>query len=483
MTSRGISLLFGLNLVVTLAACSNLAPDFDQLYRVLPDQEDQAAIPPPVIVIPGLLGTRLKDPETGREVWPGQITNVALSRFRNIVLPLPDYAGSNDPGDEHRLEPNRVTETVLRRDFYGELVRILVRYGGYQRADPGEPITDKRRRRVYVFDYDWRQDNVATAQELDTFLNRIAEDYGERDLKFDIIAHSMGGLVARYFLRFGTEDVLNNNRLKVTWAGAPRVNKMILLGVPNLGSVSSIEGFIRGYTLGLRRVPQEVVATLPSTYQLFPHRIVNWLYDTQGRVIDQDQFSRATWAEFQWNIFDPEVKARVLRKHGAEYYAALERTFTTYSERARRFSWSLTVCPNYEESVGGCPEFSEPPVRLVVFGGNCNLTPSAWVLEQSEGESQVRFSPEAITAPVPGIDYTTLMYDPGDGTVTKPSLLARDVLSPNTPRHEFSYFPLAYSFLLCEHHATLSSNTHFQDNLLDVLLTNALPWELHKDAK
>jgi hypothetical protein len=73
------------------------------------------------------------------------------------------------------------------------------------------------------------------------------------------------------------------------------------------------------------------------------------------------------------------------------------------------------------------------------------------------------------------------MYDPGDGIVTKPSLLARDVLSPHTPRHKFSYFPLAYSFLLCAEHLALTGNRHFQANLLDVLLTRARPWELHKD--
>ena len=71
------------------------------------------------------------------------------------------------------------------------------------------------------------------------------------------------------------------------------------------------------------------------------------------------------------------------------------------------------------------------------------------------------------------------MFDPGDGTVTKPSLLARDTLNPLTPRHAFSYFPLGFAFLLCEDHSTLTGNAHFQNNLLEVLLTRARPWELH----
>jgi hypothetical protein len=75
-------------------------------------------------------------------------------------------------------------------------------------------------------------------------------------------------------LRFGNKDVLQDNALKVTHASADAIKKMILLGAPNLGSVSAIEGFIRGQIVGLKKIPEEVVATIPSTYQLLPHRIV-----------------------------------------------------------------------------------------------------------------------------------------------------------------------------------------------------------------
>ncbi|MBM4204690.1 MAG: hypothetical protein FJ194_11150 [Gammaproteobacteria bacterium] len=115
---------------------------------------------------------------------------------------------------------------------------------------------------------------MTTVRKLKRFLDDVRREYGDEHLRFDVVAHSMGGYVARYFLRFGDEDVLRDNRLKVTWADVPYLNKMILLGTPNLGSLSSIEGFLRGQKVGFARIPEEVVATLPSTYQLFPHRIV-----------------------------------------------------------------------------------------------------------------------------------------------------------------------------------------------------------------
>ncbi len=467
--------------LISLTGCQVLKPNFAELYRQNTPGATAAGVvntAPPVVVVPGLLGSRLVDDGSGREIWPGSLLNVALGTYKTLAVPLPDFPSRGTPG----LRPAGVTESEFGRDFYGELINTLVDYGGYERVEPGTAFVAGGKRRVYVFDFDWRQDNVATVKEFDAFIRAIQADYNNPRLRVDVIAHSMGGLMARYYLRFGTEDVLNDNRLRVTWAGAPMINKMILLGTPNLGSVSAIEGFIRGQSVGLRRIPPEVVATIPSTYQLFPHRIVNWLYDTRGVHVDQDQFDVNTWRTYEWNVFAPKVKARVIADRGEAYYGALIRQFEIYAERARRFSWALTVCPNYDATLGGCPGVVEPPLKLVVFGGNCSLTPARWVLEEDpSGTPEVRFSPGGIRNPHPDIDYQRLMYDPGDGTVTKPSLLARDALSPNTPRHAFSYFPLAYSFLLCEAHATLTSNAHFQANLLDVLLTQALPWELHKD--
>jgi len=463
--------------IFAISGCRVLTPNFEALYLDVLDAQESAEIHPPVIIIPGLLGSRLLDTKTGKEVWPGSLFDVAWGRYRDLVL---DFDADNP--DQQSLVSAGIAEGKLGVDFYGELLRVLVDYAGYERALLGAGPPRLGQRRLYVFDYDWRQDNVHTVKKLHEFILAIRTDYANPKLKVDVIAHSMGGLMARYYLRFGDKDVLQGNDLKVTWAGADAINKMILLGAPNLGSVSAIEGFIRGQIVGLRRIPEEVVATMPSTYQLFPHRIVDWLYDTSGERLDIDQFDAAIWRELGWNVFSPAVRARVIEKNGADYYQRLTKHFAHNAERARRFSWSLTVCPNYDERKGGCTEALDPPVKLVVFGGNCAATPSRWVVENDRsGNRVVRFSPRQIRSKVPGVDYQDLMYDPGDGTVTKPSLLARDALSPHTPRHKFSYFPLAYSFLLCAEHSSLTGNRHFQANLLDVLLTRARPWELHKD--
>jgi len=69
------------------------------------------------------------------------------------------------------------------------------------------------------------------------------------------------------------------------------------------------------------------------------------------------------------------------------------------------------------------------------------------------------------------------MLEPGDGAVTKPSLLAREALNPLAPRNDALFFPLAYAFFLCEGHERLTGNINFQDNLLNVLLARERPWD------
>jgi pimeloyl-ACP methyl ester carboxylesterase len=272
------------------------------------------------------------------------------------------------------------------------------------------------------------------------------------------VAHSMGGLVARYYLRFGTLDVLDGSPQQLTMAGSRSVRKLVLLGAPNLGSVSSLHAFLTGERVGLRRIAPATLATMPSAYQLFPHPLASWLVGRDGQARDEDLFSADTWARHGWGIFDPAQVDAAARP-------ALTKYFAHHLERARRFAWMLSV--------------AEPvsPVRYVLFGGDCHLTPARLLLEGENGRDGVRLSPGDIRQPLPGLDYEQIMFEPGDGRVTKPSLLARETLDPSAPQNEDSFLPVAYPFFLCEHHNRLTSNINFQDNLLNVLLARQLPWE------
>jgi hypothetical protein len=214
---------------------------------------------------------------------------------------------------------------------------------------------------------------------------------------------------------------------------------------------------------------------MPSVYELLPHPVTNWIVDIKGRPLERDLFFVGTWISYQWSVFDPVVEKRV-KAHfpsaaeGEEQVSLLHDYFAKRIERARRFVWSLTY--NAAQNA---------PVRLVVFGGDCTLTPARVVVEREpayapDGHAVVRLLPNAIKTPEPGVDYSRLMLEPGDGEVTKPSLLARQSLDPTVSRSDDVFFPLAYAFFLCVDHAHLTGNINFQDNLLNVLLEREQPW-------
>jgi pimeloyl-ACP methyl ester carboxylesterase len=439
-----------------LAGCAGTPrPDFHQLYDFGP----ATAAQPPVIVIPGIMGSRLRHRATGVELWPGSLWHVALSAKTDLALTI-DPTTLEPVADD--IEADGLFEGALGVDFYGQILRTLEQYGGYRRTQAGTPVPDAARR-YYVFAYDWRQDNVVTAGKLDSLIDQIRRDHGDPKLRVDIIAHSMGGLVTRYFLRYGATDVLDSNELKVSFAGVPKVRQVILLGTPNLGSADSLHSFLLGAKVGIKRVPTEVLATMASTYELFPHPLVEWLVNPSGEPLERDLFDVDLWRRFEWSVFDPAVIARVRAQPAGNSVDTLQRWFGKRLERARRFVWALTR------------ELKDSPEKLVVFGGDCTPTPARLVVEEDGGDSVVRLFPDEVKHKVAGVDYLRLMLEPGDGEVTKPSLLARENLNPAVPRNQWAFFPLAYSFFLCEEHSQLTGNPSFQNNLLNVLLTVEAP--------
>lgn len=73
---------------------------------------------------------------------------------------------------------------------------------------------------LFTFPYDWRQSNVLTAQELKNKINEVQSICGCE--KVDLIAHSMGGLVARQYVQ---SDSYDND-----------VDQLFFLGTPHLGA-------------------------------------------------------------------------------------------------------------------------------------------------------------------------------------------------------------------------------------------------------
>lgn len=439
--------------VLALDGCAtNRVPDLSRLYPPHSITGDRV----PVIVIPGMLGSRLVNRETGVEAWPGSTRKLLSSSYLELALRIdPDTLEPLDDG----LMPGGIFDSAAGRDFYGRIINALQQDGGYRRAQPGQPAT-RGDALMYIFTYDWRQDMAASARKLDELIEQIRRDYADPELRVDVIAHSMGGLIVRYYERYGTKDVLDGDYFQVTGAGARKLRRFVLLGTPNQGTAIAVHSFLNGYRVALSRLPTEGVATMPAMYQFFPHPRVNWIADTHGEPLKLDVFNVGTWQNFGWSVFDPRLQRRLEAEPGAwPAQDVFERYFEKRLKRAQRFAWSLDT-----------PTGNVALVEPLLFGGDCVPTPARLVLERVDGESVARLTPEQILHPVPGIDYDRLMYEPGDGKVTKSSLLGPQELNATTRHNEYESNEFNHAFFFCGAHYMLTGNVHFIDNLLHYLL-------------
>ncbi len=441
-------LLFG-------GGCASSQPDFAALYA------DAAGVErPPVVVVHGVLGARLRSSEDEREVWPGGLWRLMTHDYADLALPIDPVTLEPRPDG---IEAYSFFDRAAGADFYGELLATLNGPGGYIADDGSGPVGTS-----YQFFYDWRQDLVATAAQLNAFIDEIRRRHGDPDLKVDIVAHSMGGLVVRYFIRYGSEDVLEDPHPVPTLAGDAKVRRVILVATPNFGSISGLQQALMGARVGLASIPPEVGATWPSLYQLLPSPDRDWMIDNRGLRVDRDLYDVATWRDWQWSVFDPRAQKRLaqrLRKRGSseteieEDLATFETYFEKYLGRAQRFHRALSA------PLPACS------VRYVVFGGDCTQTPSHCLVETVDGEVRIRLHPNEVVDRIPGVDYSRLMLAPGDGRVTKASALGRNRMVFGVSTDDSDAFPLAYAVFLCQEHSDLPGDPTFRDNLLNTLLT------------
>ncbi len=438
--------------LLLVAACrAPTRPDLVRLYEA----DTQLATQPPVILIHGLMGSTLVERSSGKEFWPGGYGALAFSEYRELsrMKAAEDSGGGLVPGD--------LFYGVGRVDYYKALTDTLENVGRFKRGRPGDPIHADDRRRYYVLLYDWRRENLEAVRQLHALIEQIRLDYGDPNLAVDILAHSNGGLIANYYLRYGPNDVLDQAQFTPWDEGAHRVRRVVLLGTPSLGAVTSLERLQQGFKIALRTVPVEVLATFATPFEALPHPDAQVVVSLEGKPIAFDFYDPETWRSRRWSVFSPEVSARVVASapdavQGEAQLAALQAQFVHHLLRAKRFQLALSA------------PVRANGVEVAAFGGDCSMTPARAVLDHDKDGERLVIRPGDVKSRVPGVDYERLLLQPGDGLVTRDSQLGRGLeVAPGMPG---GIFPIVQSFFLCELHDQLSVNPYFQNNLLNFLL-------------
>ncbi|MDQ1739835.1 MAG: hypothetical protein QOE53_1487 [Pseudonocardiales bacterium] len=219
-----------------------------------------------VVVVPGIMGSTLERDRI--PVWSTSARSIirAITSFGRHVkaLQLPDGIGDDHPGDG--IEAGALLQdlhvipgvwTPVRG--YDVLVNRLERIG-FRRvsADPAAPPGN-----LLLFPYDWRLSNRYNggqlAKQVECALDQWRGQGGEyAEAKVCFVCHSMGGLVARWY---------------IASCGADVTRKLITLGTPYRGAARAVDQLVHGVHKGLGPLSidlSDFARSLPSTYQLLP---------------------------------------------------------------------------------------------------------------------------------------------------------------------------------------------------------------------
>ncbi|HSK28325.1 MAG TPA: hypothetical protein VLA17_00015, partial [Candidatus Limnocylindria bacterium] len=415
----------------------------------------------PVIIVPGITGSDLYNKRTKKQVW----FRLIRPDDDDIRLPIsPNLAANKD-----ELEPRdiirgvRIAKWLPEIEIYERLIYSLEARGRYREAKWDNPGKDGHRDTFYVFPYDWRRDNVESARQLIQKIEALKARLKKPNLKFNIIAHSMGGLVARYAAMYGNADIPAGDPVP-TWAGAKHLDKILLVGTPNEGSILALRALVSGYSI-TSGIPLSLIQsfdrfdafTAPSVFQLLPSNGSLVVVDEKFQKLDVDIFDPNTWNEYDWSLWEDPEFAREFKledqKNARPYFLAA-------LDRAKRFHAALRA---------GKP--GKAPVSYYLVGGDCKDTPQAALILYDEKNErwETVFRPRSFTR----IDGTRVsesevknhLTTKGDGTVTLRSLIVDSV--PVEERDKF--LPVVGGMFQCEDHTKLVTSSDIQQKLISLL--------------
>ena len=207
-----------------------------------------------VVVLPGITGSVLRD-SRGRDVW-APTAGAAARALVTLGRSLADLELRDGDADDGVTAPLVVPDLHLipglwKIDGYSKLSGYLQREFA---VTPG--------RNFFTFPYDWRRDNRVAARRLKEQTDRWLSEWRREspEAKLILVGHSMGGLVARYFLE--------------CLEGWRDTRRLVTFGTPYRGSLNALNFLVHGMRKRLGPVPvldlSRLLRSFPSTYQLLP---------------------------------------------------------------------------------------------------------------------------------------------------------------------------------------------------------------------
>ncbi|GJL58551.1 MAG: hypothetical protein NPIRA03_14080 [Nitrospirales bacterium] len=392
--------------IMMLSGCS-LKSDFT------PDHTEN--VDSAVIVVPGYYGTRLVRESDGRLVF---ITlSEVLFGDQSLTIPVPGLGlkGSMDLQPDGIFDTFRVVPPFYSIDVYGSL---LVRL-----RDSNQPGGE-----VIPFTYDWRGDLMDAVRSFDRLIRRL-RDQGKKDLS--VVAHSMGGLIVSYYLRYGTQNI---DTAVETWEGAGEIRRVVMAGVPFLGAMNSFRNMNYGATFGWNSslLSYEAYASFPASYYLLPIAESDELLTPELKPLHGVIRNAGQWRQSEWGLLKKKYSLPKEIVDGRAAYLSF------WLHRSEQFLERLHA-----------PLSMRSPHQLsflyLYAKGTSTLAKGVWTGKPGKGSDSLLFEDPDPIAGGPAGNHPTVFAD-GDGTVTVSSAWLpeafRQSLQPTIRNYEVGHTDL-----------------------------------------
>ena len=253
----------------------------------------------PIMFLPGIMGTRLQNSKTKEIIWdPDKMSYMIGLSWKKIAEKQKLLGISNSPNAEPIIDPAKILEifpkpyAAERRErgyasvasgFYEKFLKTLETKLNNPEVPQGAQDTEIIYP-VYVCPYDWRKDITDIAgKEVKDVYDTIKKDQGTDEII--IITHSMGGLVAREFLR-QNEQAAQKIRGVIHGvqpaAGAVQFYAYFKCGTQKLLGISPTDLVLKGILGRKKRDFAALCCDIPGAIELAPtsntgeHQWLNW---------------------------------------------------------------------------------------------------------------------------------------------------------------------------------------------------------------
>jgi pimeloyl-ACP methyl ester carboxylesterase len=220
-----------------------------------------------VVLLPGITGSVLE--RNGKEIWGASASAVLGGLFSGGQSIQNLRLVDDDPNVDDLPDGVRAARVIGDVHIFPKLwkidgyTKVAKRLQQRLKLKPGETF--------FEFPYDWRRDNRVAARKLErqtkTWLDQRRQTHP--DAKAIFVAHSMGGLICRYFI-----EVLG---------GFTVTRSLITFGTPYRGSLNAIDSLVNGVRKAHVLDLTELSRSFTSIYQLLP--IYPCYDDGSGQVI------------------------------------------------------------------------------------------------------------------------------------------------------------------------------------------------------